>query len=68
MRSSISVRKDKDAGYVARYKTLDIVAEGATKEEARLNLLDCLMAQIDYAMDNDNIDHLAERCCDAREL
>jgi predicted RNase H-like HicB family nuclease len=62
MPKTISVRKDK-VGYIAHYKTLDIVAQGTTKEEARLNLLDCIMIQIDFAVENDNMDNLAERCC-----
>ena len=57
MQSTISVRKDK-VGYIACYKTLDIVTQGATKEEAKLNLLDCIMLHIDYAVENDNIDAL----------
>jgi len=57
MPSSISIRKDK-VGYIAHYKTMDIVSQGDTKEEAKLNLLDCLMLHIDHAVRNENINSL----------
>ena len=54
---TISIRKDK-VGYIAHYKTLDIMTQGNTREEAKLNLLDCIMIAIDYAVENENIEYL----------
>ena len=57
---TIKVKKKKEY-YIATYTTLDIVTQGETKEEALMNLLELLCIQIDYAVENDNLENLVPK-------
>ena len=57
---NLSMKKTRD-GYLATYKTLDLAVQGATKEEAKSNLLDLLILYIDYAIENSNIEAIFKK-------
>lgn len=57
---NLSVRKE-NKWYIASYKTLDLVAQGNTKEEAKNNLLDLLILYIDFAIENNNIEAIFKK-------
>jgi hypothetical protein len=50
--------KFEDGLFVAHCLELDIVATGATPDLARSELNDLIIAQVDYAFSNDNLEHL----------
>ncbi len=54
---TIKVKKGEKY-YIATYTTLDIVTQGETKEEALLNLLDCICITIDYAIKSNNLKNI----------
>jgi len=58
MDNTVRVYQSKPGCYIAEYTTLDIVSQGDTKEKALLALLDCITAQIDYGIENDNTENL----------
>jgi hypothetical protein len=57
---TIKVKKG-EMYYIATYKTLDLVTQGDTKEEALLTLLDVLCATIDYAVESDNLEGIVPK-------
>ena len=50
--------KEEDGFFIAHCLELDIVATGLTASEARMEILDLIKAQLDYAFNNDNLDNL----------
>lgn len=50
--------KCEDDIFVAHCLELDIVATGTTPDQARSELNDLIIAQVDYAFSNDNLEHL----------
>lgn len=50
--------KKEDEVFVAHCMELDIVATAQSIEEATNDLTDLIVAQIEYAFINDNLDHL----------
>ena len=50
--------KKEDEVFVAHCMELDIVATGQSMEEAVNDLIDLIIAQLEYAFINDNLDHL----------
>ena len=55
---NVLIKKDEDTGiWLAHCLELDIVAEGEGKKQVEDDLLDLVMAQFDYAMVHDNMDH-----------
>ena len=51
-------QKIEDDLHIAHCLELDIVATGATKEEADKNIKDLIAAQVDYSFSNGNLEHL----------
>ena len=55
----IKIKKDKAVNmYVAVYKTLDIAAQGKTKEAALIELCELIITHIEYAIENNNMDYI----------
>jgi hypothetical protein len=54
---NILLKKEEDL-FVAHCLELDIVATGDTVQQAKNDVLDLIVAQVDYAFSNDNLDHL----------
>ncbi len=50
--------KKEDGLFVAHCLELDIVATAKNEKEAVRDVADLIMAQVDYAFRNDNLDHL----------
>jgi hypothetical protein len=50
--------KKEDEVFVAHCMELDIVATGQSIDEATNDLIDLVVAQLEYAFMNDNLDHL----------
>lgn len=44
--------------YIVHCLELDLVADGASREEAESNLTDIIQAHLDFAMENDNWDNV----------
>ncbi len=54
---NIFIKKDDDV-FVAHCMELDIVATGQSIDEATEDLIGLIIAQLQYAFSNDNLDHL----------
>lgn len=50
--------KFKDELWIAHCLELDIVASGKTREQVQEEMVDLILAQIRYALDNNNMEHL----------
>ena len=54
---SFLIKEDKGT-YIAHCLELDILTTGTTLEQAEQDIMDLVIAQVDYAFSNDNLDHL----------
>jgi hypothetical protein len=54
----ITITLDDDFIYVAKCNGLGLVATHKNKEQALIDLLDCMRTQLNYAIDNDNVEYL----------
>ena len=50
--------KEEDGAWLAHCLELDIVATGDTIQAAEQDLVDLIRAQVSYAIEHDNLDHL----------
>jgi len=50
--------KEENGIYIAHCLELDIVATGSSSKEAQKEIKDLILAQVDYAFCNDNLDNL----------
>jgi len=53
--------EQKEKWWIATYTTLDIVAQGETKDASIYNLLECITIQIDFAIEHDNLKNMMRR-------
>ena len=54
---NILIKKEEDL-FVAHCLELDIVATGGTVQQVKEDILDLIVAQVDYAFSNNNLDNL----------
>jgi hypothetical protein len=54
---NVLLKKEEEL-FVAHCLELDIVTTGRTQEEAQKDMVDCIIAQIDHAFSNDNLENL----------
>jgi len=55
---SILIKQTKEYGFVAHCLELDLVATADTLEAVKADILDLIIAQIQYAFANDNVEYL----------
>lgn len=50
--------KEEEGLYVAHCLELDLVTTGSSYADAQKDMVDCIIAQVHYAFENDNLDYL----------
>jgi hypothetical protein len=55
---SILIKQTEEYGFVAHCLELDLVATADTLEAVKADILDVIVAQIQYAFSNDNLEYL----------